>query len=168
MKIKKDNFYAWNWLKESLFPSRRQFKLLRSYFQTESFHIYYHLLIAHQSSWYGVLAITVHKKLKDQQSQNPCWASSLFIAARLLSFKALALATTFFYLVYQYFSDLTFLLASRVSTTSLLFHPMCEASSPRTVESLWALSLRTLRASGTTNLFFWSYGYGIPSNTFNL
>ena len=158
----------WNWLKESLFPSRRQFKLLRSKFKQESFHIYYHLLIAHQSSGYGVLAITVHKKLLDQKSQNPCWASSLFIASRLLSFKALALAATFFCLVYQYFSDLTFLLASRVSTTSLLFHPMWEASSPSTVESLWALSLRTLSASGTTNLFFWSYGYGMPSKTFNL
>jgi len=60
---------VWNWLKESLFPSRRQFKLLRSKFKQESFHIYYHLLIAHQSSGYGVLAITVHKKLLDQQSK---------------------------------------------------------------------------------------------------
>merc|ERR1719149_36327 len=46
--------------------------------------------------------------------------------------------------------------------------PFWAARSPRTQEFLWDFILRTLRASGTTILFFWSYGYGIPSKTLNL
>ena len=102
-----------------------------------------------------------------QLFQNP-WAASTAVTALSALPRALFLAASFFCLASQNFWDLSFLLSSRLEMSSCFLHPFWAARSPRTQEFLWDFILRTLRASGTTILFLWSYGLGIPSKTFNL
>ena len=100
--------------------------------------------------------------------QKPSLASSALKVARRLSFMASVRAVCFAYFLSWNFDDYSFLLSSRVEMTPALVHPVSVASSSRLVKFLRDLSLRHLRASGMTILFFWSYGYGIPSKHFSL
>merc|ERR1712038_256095 len=63
---------------------------------------------------------------------------------------------------------LTFLLASKVSMTSWYFHPTSWLNRPNEQNFLPGLRRRTLRADGTTILFFLSYGGGTPSKVWSL
>merc|ERR1712080_107521 len=55
-----------------------------------------------------------------------------------------------------------------LSTTVSYFQPTAEDNLPTVVYFLPCFNLNTLKACGTTTLFFLSYGGGIPSKTLSL